>query len=123
MGRTRPSPQELEDGLACLPAGLKVLEQPDTALVTPARGQVPPDQAHAGGPGKPVVYLKRLTMGAAHAGPGPWKGGSGRPPGLRRRWPLCGRRKWPGREHSRPTRHSRACQRCLSAAVFVCALP
>ena len=29
----------LEDGLACLPAGLEVLEQPDTALVTLHEGK------------------------------------------------------------------------------------
>ena len=71
----------LEDGLACLPAGLEVLEQPDTALVTLHEGKYHQIKRMLAARGKPVVYLKRL-----------------------RRWPLCGRRRGgPSGERSRPT--------------------
>lgn len=53
----------LEDGLACLPAGLEVLEQPDTALVTLHEGKHHQIKRMLAARGKPVVYLKRLTMG------------------------------------------------------------
>ena len=53
----------LEDGLACLPAGLEVLEQPDTALVTLHEGKSHQIKRMLAARGKPVVYLKRLTMG------------------------------------------------------------
>ena len=53
----------LEDGLACLPAGLEVLEQPDTALVTLHEGKYHQIKRMLAARGKPVVYLKRLTMG------------------------------------------------------------
>ena len=53
----------LEDGLACLPAGLEVLEQPDTALVTRHEGKYHQIKRMLAARGKPVVYLKRLTMG------------------------------------------------------------
>ena len=50
----------LEDGLACLPAGL---EEPDTALVTLHEGKYHQIKRMLAARGKPVVYLKRLTMG------------------------------------------------------------
>ena len=53
----------LEDGLVCLPAGLEVLEQPDTALVTLHEGKYHQIKRMLAARGKPVVYLKRLTMG------------------------------------------------------------
>ena len=53
----------LEDGLACLPAGLEVLEQPDTALGTLHEGKYHQIKRMLAARGKPVVYLKRLTMG------------------------------------------------------------
>lgn len=40
----------------------------------PTRGQVPPDQAHAGGPGEAGGVPQTADHGAAHAGPGPGKG-------------------------------------------------
>lgn len=93
----------LEDGLACLPAGLEVLEQPDTALVTLHEGKYHQIKRMLAARGKPVVYLKRLTPWGRSCWTRPWKGGSGGPC-LRRRWPLCGRRRGgPGGEHSRPT--------------------
>ncbi len=49
--------------VACLPAGLEVLEQPDTALVTLHEGKYHQIKRMLAARGKPVVYLKRLTMG------------------------------------------------------------
>lgn len=54
----------LEDGLECLPAGLERLEAANTCLVTLREGkfhQVKRMLAHRG---KPVTYLKRLSMGS-----------------------------------------------------------
>ena len=45
------------------PAGLEVLEQPDTALVTLHEGKYHQIKRMLAARGKPVVYLKRLTMG------------------------------------------------------------
>ncbi len=67
----------LEDGLVCLPAGLELLEAPDEAIVTLREGkyhQIKRMLAHLG---KPVVYLKRLTMGPLRLdpalAPGQWR--------------------------------------------------
>ena len=43
--------------------GLEVLEQPDTALVTLHEGKYHQIKRMLAARGKPVVYLKRLTMG------------------------------------------------------------
>lgn len=53
----------LGDGYTCLPAGLKLLAEPDTALVTLREGKYHQIKRMLAARGKPVVYLKRLTMG------------------------------------------------------------
>ena len=53
----------LGDGLVCLPAGLKLLEAPDEALVTLREGKYHQIKRMLAARGKPVRYLKRLTMG------------------------------------------------------------
>lgn len=53
----------LGDGLVCLPAGLKLLEKPDEALVTLREGKYHQIKRMLAARGKPVRYLKRLTMG------------------------------------------------------------
>lgn len=67
----------LEDGLECLPAGLKPLEEGRSCLVTLREGkfhQVKRMLAHRG---KPVEQLKRLSMGALQLDesllPGQWR--------------------------------------------------
>ncbi|MPM72555.1 Ribosomal small subunit pseudouridine synthase A [bioreactor metagenome] len=52
----------LGDGLQCLPAGLELLEA-DTALVTLREGKYHQIKRMLAARGKPVRYLKRLTMG------------------------------------------------------------
>lgn len=52
-----------EDGLACLPAGLEVLEQSDTTLVILHGGKYHQIKRMLVAREKPVIYLKRLTMG------------------------------------------------------------
>lgn len=53
----------LDDGLECLPAGLELLEQPNEAIVTLKEGKYHQIKRMLAYLGKPVVYLKRLTMG------------------------------------------------------------
>lgn len=53
----------LGDGLECLPAGLDILAEPDTAIVTLREGKYHQIKRMLASRGKPVVYLKRLTMG------------------------------------------------------------
>ena len=53
----------LGDGLVCLPAGLELLEAPDEALVTLHEGKYHQIKRMLAARGKPVRYLKRLTMG------------------------------------------------------------
>lgn len=52
----------LGDGLECMPAGLKILS-PDEALVTLQEGKFHQVKRMLAARGKPVVYLKRLSMG------------------------------------------------------------
>lgn len=67
----------LADGLECLPAGLEVLEAPDTAIVTLREGKYHQIKRMLAARGKPVVYLKRLTMGPLSLDPvlekGAWR--------------------------------------------------
>lgn len=53
----------LGDGLQCLPAELEVLEAPDTGLVTLREGKYHQVKRMLAARGKPVIYLKRLSMG------------------------------------------------------------
>ena len=53
----------LGDGTVCLSAGLELLERPDEALVTLREGKYHQIKRMLGARGKPVLYLKRLTMG------------------------------------------------------------
>lgn len=53
----------LEDGYTCLSAGLERLEQPNEAVVTLREGKYHQIKRMLAARGKPVVYLKRLTMG------------------------------------------------------------
>ena len=52
----------LGDGLECMPAGLKILS-PGEALVTLQEGKFHQVKRMLAARGKPVVYLKRLSMG------------------------------------------------------------
>ena len=67
----------LGDGLECLPAGLERLERPDEAVVTLREGKYHQIKRMLAARGKPVVYLKRLTMGPLTLdpalGPGEWR--------------------------------------------------
>lgn len=54
----------LADGLVCLPAGLEITDPPSTGLVTLREGKYHQVKRMLAARGKPVVYLKRLTMGA-----------------------------------------------------------
>ena len=53
----------LEDGYTCLSAGLELLEKTDEAIVTLREGKYHQIKRMLAVRGKPVVYLKRLTMG------------------------------------------------------------
>ena len=53
----------LEDGYTCLSAGLELLEKTDEAIVTLREGKYHQIKRMLAARGKPVVYLKRLTMG------------------------------------------------------------
>lgn len=53
----------LEDGYTCLSAGLELLEQSNEAIVTLREGKYHQIKRMLAARGKPVVYLKRLTMG------------------------------------------------------------
>ena len=67
----------LGDGLECLPAGLERLERPDEGLVTLREGKYHQIKRMLAARGKPVVYLKRLTMGPLTLdeglAPGEWR--------------------------------------------------
>ena len=108
----------LEDGLACLPAGLEVLEQPDTALVTLHEGKYHQIKRMLAARGKPVVYLKRLTMGPLMLDPvlerREWRPLSAEEVAALRRSVGAARA---GNAHGQLARHSRACHAWLSAAV------
>ncbi len=60
----------LGDGLVCMPAGLELLERPDEAVVTLREGKYHQIKRMLAARGKPVVYLKRLTMGSLSLDPG-----------------------------------------------------
>ena len=64
----------LEDGLTCMPAGLERLEEPDTGIVTLREGKYHQIKRMLAARGKPVVYLKRLTMGTLSLDPALEKG-------------------------------------------------
>jgi 16S rRNA pseudouridine516 synthase len=53
----------LGGGLECLPAGLELLEQSNTAIITLREGKYHQIKRMLCARGKPVLYLKRLTMG------------------------------------------------------------
>ena len=67
----------LADGLVCMPAGLERLEEADTALVTLHEGKYHQIKRMLACRGKPVRYLKRLTMGPLKLdpalAPGQWR--------------------------------------------------
>ena len=67
----------LGDGLRCLPAELEVLEPPDTGLVTLREGKYHQVKRMLASRGKPVTYLKRLSMGPLRLdpelAPGAWR--------------------------------------------------
>ena len=67
----------LGDGLRCLPAELEVLEPPDTGLVTLREGKYHQVKRMLASRGKPVTYLKRLSMGPLQLdpelAPGAWR--------------------------------------------------
>ena len=65
---------KLEDGLECLPAGLERLERPDEGIVTLREGKYHQIKRMLEERGKPVVYLKRLTMGPLALDPSLEKG-------------------------------------------------
>ena len=54
----------LEDGLVCMPAGLEPLEEGGSCLVTLREGKFHQVKRMLAQRGKPVTYLKRLSMGA-----------------------------------------------------------
>lgn len=66
----------LGDGLECLPAGLEILS-PTEALVTLREGKFHQVKRMLAARGKPVLYLKRLSMGRLHLdpalAPGAWR--------------------------------------------------
>lgn len=64
----------LGDGLECLPAGLERLEAPDEAIVTLQEGKYHQIKRMLASRGKPVRYLKRLTMGPLQLDSGLQKG-------------------------------------------------
>lgn len=53
----------LGDGYTCLSAGLEILGRPDEGLVTLREGKYHQIKRMLAARGKPVIYLKRLTMG------------------------------------------------------------
>ncbi|MBR3562100.1 MAG: rRNA pseudouridine synthase [Oscillospiraceae bacterium] len=69
----------LGDGLACLPAGLKILstDAESEALVTLREGKFHQIKRMLAARGKPVLYLKRLSMGTLRLDdalpPGAWR--------------------------------------------------
>ena len=67
----------LEDGLVCLPAGLEILEDGEAGLVTLREGKYHQVKRMLASRGKPVRYLKRLSMGPLTLdpalAPGEWR--------------------------------------------------
>lgn len=67
----------LGDGLQCLPADLEPLEEPDRGLVTLREGKYHQVKRMLAARGKPVLYLKRISMGPltldAGLEPGQWR--------------------------------------------------
>lgn len=67
----------LEDGYTCLSAGLQPLEAPDEGIVTLREGKYHQIKRMLAARGKPVLYLKRLTMGPLTLdeglAPGQWR--------------------------------------------------
>ncbi|MCI2105216.1 MAG: rRNA pseudouridine synthase [Intestinimonas sp.] len=67
----------LGDGLACLPAGLEILDPPDTGYVTLREGKFHQVKRMMAARGKPVRYLKRISMGNLtldhDLAPGTWR--------------------------------------------------
>lgn len=67
----------LEDGLVCLPAGLEILEDGEAGLVTLWEGKYHQVKRMLASRGKPVRYLKRLSMGPLTLdpalAPGEWR--------------------------------------------------
>lgn len=65
----------LGDGLVCMPAGLELLEERDSAIVTLREGKYHQIKRMLACRGKPVRYLKRLTMGPLTLDPALERGG------------------------------------------------
>ncbi len=67
----------LSDGLRCLPAGLEILEDGHSGLVTLREGKYHQVKRMLAARGKPVLYLKRLSMGPLRLDPalalGEWR--------------------------------------------------
>ena len=67
----------LADGLRCLPAGLEILEDGRCGLVTLREGKYHQVKRMLAARGKPVLYLKRLSMGPLRLdpalAPGEWR--------------------------------------------------
>ena len=67
----------LRDGTQCLPAELELLDAPGQALVTLREGKYHQVRRMLAARGKPVTYLKRLSMGALTLDrdlePGAWR--------------------------------------------------
>ena len=67
----------LEDGTVCRPAGLQAVEGEEAALVTLQEGKYHQVKRMLAQRGKPVVYLKRLSMGPLKLDmslkPGEWR--------------------------------------------------
>ncbi len=67
----------LEDGSVCMPAALERLDRPDEALVTLREGKYHQIKRMLAARGKPVRYLKRLSMGPVRLdealAPGQWR--------------------------------------------------
>lgn len=67
----------LEDGYVCLSAGLELLEEKNEAIVTLREGKYHQIKRMLAMRGKPVVYLKRMTMGPLSLDPalalGQWR--------------------------------------------------
>ena len=67
----------LSDGLHCLPAELEILTPPDTGLITLREGKFHQIKRMLEQRGKPVLYLKRLSMGPLTLdeglAPGEWR--------------------------------------------------
>ena len=59
----------LGDGLRCLPAELELLPEPDAGLVTLREGKYHQVKRMLAARGKPVLYLKRLSMGPLELDP------------------------------------------------------